>query len=144
MQLITTTSQRKNPISLTPLIDVVFILLLFFMLSSSFQKWRQVNISAPTNSPVIIPNDKPEFSIVQLDSDDGRFLIDEASFHIDELESLKSLILARPEAIYVLNTSPDVRVQTMVTLVDTLKKLGAKDISLASEAEPTEINGVAP
>ncbi|PHR61079.1 MAG: biopolymer transporter TolR [Robiginitomaculum sp.] len=144
MQLITTTSQRKNPISLTPLIDVVFILLLFFMLSSSFQKWRQVNISAPTNSPTIIPSEKPEFAIVQLDSDDGRFRIDDTLFQIDDLESLQTLISARPDAIYVLNTSPDVRVQTMVTLVDTLKALGAKDISLASEENPTELNGVTP
>jgi biopolymer transport protein ExbD len=35
--------KRKNAISLTPLIDVVFILLLFFMLTSTFVPWRLVD-----------------------------------------------------------------------------------------------------
>ena len=38
--------KRKNPITLTPLIDVVFILLLFFMLTYSFVPWRVVDTRA--------------------------------------------------------------------------------------------------
>ncbi|MBO8087018.1 MAG: biopolymer transporter ExbD, partial [Marichromatium sp.] len=37
---------RRNPISLTPLIDVVFILLLFFMLASHFDQWRALALDA--------------------------------------------------------------------------------------------------
>lgn len=35
---------RRNLISLTPLIDVVFILLVFFMLASSFAQWRTADV----------------------------------------------------------------------------------------------------
>ncbi|OOC09384.1 ExbD/TolR family protein, partial [Thioalkalivibrio halophilus] len=38
--------RRRNLISLTPLIDVVFILLVFFMLASSFLDWRAVELEA--------------------------------------------------------------------------------------------------
>lgn len=43
----------KQVISLTPLIDVVFILLLFFMLTSSFVPWRTVNtlLSVASDAP---------------------------------------------------------------------------------------------
>jgi biopolymer transport protein ExbD len=34
---------RRAVVSLTPLIDVVFILLVFFMLASSFVKWRAIH-----------------------------------------------------------------------------------------------------
>lgn len=44
------TLQRRARISLTPLIDVVFILLVFFMLASSFLDWRAIDLSAPPAS----------------------------------------------------------------------------------------------
>ena len=39
--------RRRAAISLTPLIDVVFILLVFFMLASSFLDWRAIALDAP-------------------------------------------------------------------------------------------------
>ncbi|WP_024328460.1 biopolymer transporter ExbD [Thioalkalivibrio sp. ALR17-21] len=42
--------RRRNLISLTPLIDVVFILLVFFMLASSFLDWRAVELEAPAEA----------------------------------------------------------------------------------------------
>ena len=39
--------RRRPLISLTPLIDVVFILLIFFMLASSFLDWRAIDLTAP-------------------------------------------------------------------------------------------------
>ncbi|MDX1606672.1 MAG: biopolymer transporter ExbD, partial [Candidatus Competibacterales bacterium] len=38
------TRSRRRIISLTPLIDVVFILLFFFMLASSFIQWRSIDL----------------------------------------------------------------------------------------------------
>ena len=47
-RLVNSTRQRRRAfISLTPLIDVVFILLVFFMLASSFLDWRAISLSAP-------------------------------------------------------------------------------------------------
>ena len=40
-------NRRRNLISLTPLIDVVFILLVFFMLASSFLDWRSITLDPP-------------------------------------------------------------------------------------------------
>ncbi|QDG77389.1 biopolymer transporter ExbD [Labrenzia sp. PHM005] len=39
--------KKHKPISLTPLVDVIFLLLLFFMLSSTFSRFGQVEIGAP-------------------------------------------------------------------------------------------------
>lgn len=40
-------SRKPRRISLTALIDVVFILLMFFMLTSTFSQWRSVAFNAP-------------------------------------------------------------------------------------------------
>ena len=42
--------RRRSYISLTPLIDVVFILLIFFMLASSFLDWRAIDLRAPATA----------------------------------------------------------------------------------------------
>ena len=46
-RLATERRRRRNLISLTPLIDVVFILLVFFMLASSFLDWRAIELNPP-------------------------------------------------------------------------------------------------
>src|SRR5690606_41796487 len=47
-------SSRAGPlraiVSLTPLIDVVFILLVFFMLASSYLDWRTIDLAAPVTT----------------------------------------------------------------------------------------------
>ena len=50
-------------VSLTPLIDVVFILLLFFMLSSQFQKLFERQLLVQASQPVsATPNDTPSIT----------------------------------------------------------------------------------
>jgi biopolymer transport protein ExbD len=46
---IETFERRKHSISLTPLIDVVFILLVFFMLATSFTDWRPITLATGTS-----------------------------------------------------------------------------------------------
>ena len=46
-RLATERRRRRNLISLTPLIDVIFILLVFFMLASSFLHWRAIELDPP-------------------------------------------------------------------------------------------------
>lgn len=42
--------KRRPLVSLTPLIDVVFILLVFFMLASSYLDWRAIDLSVPAEA----------------------------------------------------------------------------------------------
>ena len=48
--------RRRPLISLTPLIDVVFILLVFFMLASSFLDWRSIDLNAPAQAAAMANN----------------------------------------------------------------------------------------
>lgn len=49
-RLATKRGRRRPLISLTPLIDVVFILLVFFMLASSFLDWRAIDLNTPQSA----------------------------------------------------------------------------------------------
>jgi len=52
---------------MTSLIDVIFLLLLFFMLSSTFSKFAEVELSAASGGAALTSDIKPLF--VQLDPD---------------------------------------------------------------------------
>lgn len=58
--------RRKHGISLTPLIDVVFILLLFFMLATNFTDWREISLATGTTTAETA---QPTPAIVHVDAD---------------------------------------------------------------------------
>lgn len=49
-------ARSRRRISLTPLIDVVFILLMFFMLTASFNQWRALPLLAPVAGEPAVDN----------------------------------------------------------------------------------------
>lgn len=50
-------SRGRVVLSLTPLIDVVFILLVFFMLASEFAEWRRIELVPQAASPAASSTD---------------------------------------------------------------------------------------
>ncbi|MEH6524125.1 biopolymer transporter ExbD [Sulfitobacter sp.] len=62
--------RRRRKLSMTSLIDVIFLLLLFFMLTSTFSKFSEVELSA-AGSGAILPSDSPPL-FLQLEPDSLR------------------------------------------------------------------------
>ena len=59
--------RKKSLVNLTPLIDVVFILLIFFMLASNFIQWHYIELSVGDASDIDIDYEK--ISIISINSD---------------------------------------------------------------------------
>ncbi|GGB96723.1 hypothetical protein GCM10011352_23560 [Marinobacterium zhoushanense] len=112
-------------ISLTPLIDVVFILLLFFMLSSSFSQWRQLDLPIPTAAKA----DAREVILVRLLDNDGTISIDGEQLSLMAGERLSEVIAAR-QGVFGIDVAEGVHTQSLVRLVDALKLAGAETVSL--------------
>ncbi|MEM7440227.1 MAG: biopolymer transporter ExbD [Pseudomonadota bacterium] len=51
--------RQRRKLSMTPLIDVIFLLLLFFMLSSTFSKFSEVELTSGGAGSAIVANDTP-------------------------------------------------------------------------------------
>lgn len=120
-------SRSRRRISLTPLIDVVFILLVFFMLESSFLKIRAIELALPNpgSQPVLQP------SRVDLLSS-GMVRVDGAT--VSRAEWLTVLQgRGEPATLSVLLSSePAVPLQTLVTVMDQLKQAGFARLALTS------------
>lgn len=123
--------RRRRGVRLAPLIDVVFILLLFFMLTTGFVPWRQIDVSFP------IPGEQPtesELLAVQVVDAGRALLIDGVRYERDDASALVALIAARPDAVYAVRGFDGMRTQVLVDVVDLLRQAGAAHVSLAKSS----------
>lgn len=127
MLLNTDQAPHRRAISLTPLIDVVFILLLFFMLSSTFTQWRQIDVSAPTEADVELKTQR----VIKLISNDGKFTFQGQTYSAENNGSVERLVAEDKEAVYIIQVEAGLRTQSMIDLLDSFKQAGAVSVTLS-------------
>ena len=120
-------ARRRALISLTPLIDVVFILLIFFMLASSFLDWRAIELNAPAQAAA--GTSVEGALLVEVRSDSLRLSGETVS-----LDALASRISARletaPDQRVLVRPASGVALQQAVAVLDRLKAAGVSELSL--------------
>jgi len=125
--------RRRAYISLTPLIDVVFILLVFFMLASSFLDWRSILLDAPATAG----RQGSEAGAVLLRvGRDGALDLNGRPVARDALgERLAPLLTREPSPQVLIRPGPGVAVQTAIDTLDAVKAAGAARVRLLRGAE---------
>lgn len=123
---------RKRPlISLTPLIDVVFILLIFFMLASSFLDWRAIDLDAPVQAAGGATSSEGAL-LIEIKPDGIRLAAEQVT--LNTLAGRVSERLAvKPDQRVLIKPSEGVPLQRTVTVLDRLKAIGVADISLTRD-----------
>lgn len=116
--------RRRAQISLTPLIDVVFILLVFFMLASNFTQLRTIGVNIPADAGA--PAEGAEALLVRVYADE-RLELDGQPVALDELAARVGL-LAQGRPVLVQPTE-EARLQALVSVLDRLS--GLPNVSLA-------------
>ncbi|RFA24657.1 hypothetical protein CAI21_20800 [Alkalilimnicola ehrlichii] len=121
-------ARRRNLISLTPLIDVVFILLVFFMLASSFLDWRGISLNMPPVSEVGRVHDGS--LELRLGVDGSVSLDGEAVSRDAALRRVGAAVSTEPDRLVIVRPEGEVRLQTMVEWLEALSGAGATNVSL--------------
>jgi len=125
--------QHKPLISMTPLIDVVFILLLFFMLSSTFNRTKQIEVKAAAAGKQQQSN---QFNKMLLHSGD-RVTVNNDSYLIESSEfvSLLNKLASAGDKVTLAATS-QVKVQKIIQLLDQVRSAGIRNLSLSQSVTP--------
>ena len=118
-------------VNITPLIDVVFLLLIFFMVSTTFPN-QQISLNLPTASTAEPQRDPLlQVSVLSLFAD-GRILFNE-----QEQTSLKALEaeLAQQPALEALliQAESTTEHQQLVSALDLARRLGVEKVRLATQ-----------
>lgn len=109
----------RRAVSMTPLIDVVFLLLLFFMLSSTFSSFGEIELK-PASGSATMQGAPPERFFVQLGA--TRLVLNGAPTTLDDLVSQMN------SGQVLVSLDPDVTAQRLVDLLARLR--GHPDLSV--------------
>ena len=127
------TSVEEATINLTPLIDVVFLLLIFFMVSTTFDTTSQLKIHLPEASENKTTNTVKPLNLM-IDAK-GRFFINSRELSSQNSEALlfalQSVVKGRDTPI-VIQSDASSPVQSLVTAMDVVARLGLSKVSIAT------------
>lgn len=133
--------RRADPleINLTPLIDVVFLLLIFFMVSTSFRLETQLNVELPAAASTSAPAVDPmviSISREGIHAIDDRVLLknDPASVEAGILKAIKSLTPLEVVLMADANTPH----QSVVTVLDILSRAEVKNVHISTQSMRTD------
>ena len=122
--------QRKHSlISLTPLIDVVFILLIFFMLASSFAEWQFIELSVGEAEEIRV--DSRRASTIKLVSDDTFTLNDKEMGIVEIVSIVRERCRININHPIIIQPHDGVSLQSLVTILDEINEFADKNVSLA-------------
>jgi biopolymer transport protein ExbD len=131
---------RTEPeVNLTSLIDVVLLLLIFFMVSTSFVKQSQISISLPEADSVAIVEEVPEQIDIMI-TETGTFLVNGRELINSRVETIRNALqkVSGGDNTLPLTISADAsaRHQDVVTAMDVAGRLGFTRISIATVNDP--------
>lgn len=119
-------------INITPMLDIVFIMLIFFIVTTSFVKEKGLEVSRPSNSPPkeIKKNKGP--ILVKIDANGnitmkGRMLESKAVQANLEREKAE-----KPDSPLIIAAHPDADTDALVTILDAAEAVGVGSVSVAT------------
>lgn len=119
-------------INLTSLIDVVFLLLIFFMVSTSFALIRGIKVDLPTTTT---PQEKIEQNIVISITKEGKIYLDKTQISKTELVKTLKRQIGKKKSLVVINADKDTRHGMVVEVMDLAKQGGAGKLGILTTSK---------
>ncbi len=121
-------------INVTPMLDIVFIMLIFFIVTTSFVKEFAVDMSRPSNEP---PKTEKLSDVIFVRIDDtGQIFVRDRLTDIRAVRAnIVSGLAQKPDASVVIAAARDADVGILVRVVDQARIAGAQQVSLVALSE---------
>ena len=122
-------------INITPMLDIVFIMLIFFIVTTSFVKETGLEVSRPSNAPPKEVKQKRGPIVVKINASGmisikGRLLEPQAVRANLEREKAE-----KPDSPLIIAANPDATTESLVTILDAAKAVGIASVSVATSSE---------
>lgn len=125
--------QKKNiEINVAPLIDVVFLLLIFFMLASEFTDFKTIDMISPNQSNQEVPISN--FPIIVNLSPQGIITIDKKTIKLQNLaKSINKKLQNTSEKKVIISTLNETKINLVVEIIDSIRSLGIENVALITK-----------
>ena len=120
-------------VNLTPLIDMVFILLIFFLVTASFTKEAGIDVNRPTAQSAV--RQERGNLVIAIDKS-GEIWIDNQKVDIRTIRAhIEKLHAQNPEGTVIILADKNARTGTTVEILDQVRLAGVTNVSIAAANE---------
>ena len=126
--------KEELDVNITPLIDIVFLLLIFFMVSTTFERESEIDVTLP-EAAIDAPQEQSDVIEIVISSE-GMFYINGKRVINKQVTTLKQALLkvanGREDPPIIISADANATHQAVVTVMDAARQLGFIHLSFAT------------
>ena len=124
---------EEAEINITPMLDIVFIMLIFFIVTTSFVKEIGLDVNRPSNAPI---QEQKISEVIAIRIDEtGQISVQNRDVDIRAVRAnIESELATKPEASVVVISDRNADAGILVRVIDQARVAGAEKVSLAAMA----------
>ncbi|MEI5638000.1 MULTISPECIES: ExbD/TolR family protein [unclassified Pseudoalteromonas] len=123
--------EESEEINMTPMLDVVFIMLIFFIVTASFVKEAGIDVNRPEAATAV---KKQRANILVAISDSGEIWINKRQVDIRAVQAnIERLKAENPQGSVVIQADKKATTDTLIKVMDASRAAGAFDVSIAAQ-----------
>ncbi len=130
---LTSRNEEDEDVNITPLLDIVFIMLIFFIVTSTFIKEPGTDVVRPDAETA---QENLKFAIMVAVNENDEIWINREEVRLDEVEfKVKELRRETPEGNAIVQVDEDARSELMLDVIQKVKDAGVINVSIATEPQ---------
>ncbi|QTD44710.1 ExbD/TolR family protein [Ottowia testudinis] len=124
---------EEPEINLIPFIDVLLVILIFLMLTTTYSKFTELQVTLPTAS-ADNARDRPKEIVVAVASD-GRYAVNKQPLAGNSVEAVANALraVAAKDSVLIISADAAAPVQAAVTAMDAARRVGLTQITFAAK-----------
>ena len=129
-------SRDEPEINLIPFIDVLLVVLIFLMLTTTYSKFTELQIKLPT-ADAEQQRDYPKEVIVAVSSD-GRYMVNKSAVDGRSLDAIGSALVlaakAGKDSVIIISADASATHQAVITVMEAARRNGFSQITFATQS----------
>lgn len=122
---------EAEEINMTPMLDVVFIMLIFFIVTASFVKEAGIDVNRPEAATAV---KKERTNILVAISDQGEIWINKRQIDVRAVQAnIERLKAENPQGSVVIQADKKATTETLIKVMDASRAAGVFDVSIAAQ-----------
>ena len=123
--------EEEANIDMTPMLDVVFIMLIFFIVTASFVKEAGIDVNRPEAATAV---KKDRANILIAISDKGEIWINKRRIDVRAVQAnIERLHAENPQGTVVIQADKKATTETLIKVMDASRAAGVFDVSIAAQ-----------
>ena len=125
--------EKEANIDMTPMLDVVFIMLIFFIVTASFVKEAGIDVNRPEAATAV---KKDRANILIAISDKGEIWINKRRIDVRAVQAnIERLHAENPQGTVVIQADKKATTETLIKVMDASRAAGVYDVSIAAQEQ---------